>query len=55
MGNKKRLPNYEELNILVSSTVDKAIKMNKNYIATSTDDLGSDDELEHFNFKNILG
>ena len=50
---KKHLDDGKELKTLVASAVAKALKMKKNSKAGAIYNSNLEDELEHFNFKNI--
>ena len=52
MDDKKRLDNSEELTMLVSLDVSRALKMNKISKPKAMNDSASDNELEYFNFEN---
>ena len=43
----------EDLNTIISSTIYKALNMNRNSKGEPKDNSDSDDELDHFNSKNM--
>ena len=47
MGNKKHLATGKEINMIVTSAVEKDTKTNNKYKAKDTDEYESDDELDN--------
>ena len=54
VGDKKRLANSEEFNMIIALAMPKTVKMNKRSKAKAINDPASENDLEYFNLKNSI-
>ena len=54
VGDKKRLANSEEFNMIIALAMPKTVKTNKRSKAKATNDPASENDLEYFNLKNSI-